>query len=254
MSETDWQHNFYDFQYRLGAYSGTPGEYELARLDLVQAWAPGAKQLLEIGCGAGQTAVTLADAGFEVTAVDLVPALAASAAALVKAREPGAEGSLSVIEGDIYEQVFETPFDAVVYFDGFGVGEDRAQHELLRLIGSWLRPGGIAIIEMYTPWYWAAAAGRRASVGNDYSHSYEFDADGSRMVSTCWRTGEDHDARSQTLRCYGPADLRLLLPGTGLVLEGIKPLGAWYPEEMRWDADAPLGQAQSWYAKLVASA
>jgi hypothetical protein len=38
-----------------------------------------------------------------------------------------------------------------------------------------------------------------------------------------WRLGHADDAVTQSIRCYSPADLRLLLEGTGLSLLEVEP-------------------------------
>lgn len=251
MATPDWVRDFYDFQHDLLSYDAALGEREAERVARVRAWMPGATRLLEIGCGAGQTALALADAGLDVTAVELVPALAALAEDKAASRPPAAPGALRVLKGDIYEQSFDAPFDGIAYFDGFGIGADEDQRRLLRLMAGWLAPGGAALVEVYTPWHWAAAAGREMTFGAA-RRRYEFDAEGVRMLDRWWPEGREEEAREQSLRCYGPADLRLLLEGTGLSLDALEPGGAWYPEERRWEPRAPLGEAMSYDARLVA--
>jgi hypothetical protein len=49
------------------------------------------------------------------------------------------------------------------------------------------------------------------------------------MVEDMWREGHEDDVVSQSLRCYSPADLRLLLAGTGLELSAVEPYrDQWY--------------------------
>jgi hypothetical protein len=38
-----------------------------------------------------------------------------------------------------------------------------------------------------------------------------------------WREGHEDEAVVQSLRCYSPADLRLVLEGTGLSLDDVEP-------------------------------
>jgi hypothetical protein len=43
------------------------------------------------------------------------------------------------------------------------------------------------------------------------------------MTERMWRVGQEDDAVTQSLRCYSPADLRLLLEGTGLSVVDAEP-------------------------------
>jgi hypothetical protein len=43
------------------------------------------------------------------------------------------------------------------------------------------------------------------------------------MTERMWRVGHEDDAVTQSLRCYSPADLRLLIEGTGLSVVDVEP-------------------------------
>lgn len=217
-------------------------------------------RVLELGAGGGQFAAAAAARGLRVTAIELLPELAAHARALAAtiAAGPAADphpadrpGSLTVLEGDFYAVDPDGPFDVVCYWDGFGIGSDDEQRLLLRRIQSWLAPGGCALIEVYTPWYWAAAAGREQHFHDGSARRYGFDADACRMLDRWWLEGREAEAVTQSLRAYSPADLRLLLEGTGLVLEGIEEGGAWDETAKVWRERAPLEAAMSYMARLV---
>lgn len=124
---------------------------------------------------------------------------------------------------------------------------------LLRRIHGWLAPGGCALIEVYTPWYWAAAAGREQHFGDGSARRYGFDADASRMLDRWWPEGREAEAVTQSLRAYSPADLRLLLEGTGLVMGRIEEGGAWDETTRVWRERAPLEAALSYVARLQAA-
>ena len=203
---------------------------------------PGVKRILELGAGGGWTAARLADRGHRVVAVELVPALAENARRFVAA---GRHDRLAVVEGDFYAVAVPGPFDAVCYFDGFGLGADADQRRLLRRIRRWLGPGGCALVDVLVPWYWAARQGDTYRAGGA-TGAYAFDADGCRMVDRLWPAGEAGRAVRQSIRCYSPADLRLLLGGTGLALATYEP----YTDE-RYGQPADLAAAMLYLAKLV---
>jgi hypothetical protein len=73
-----------------------------------------------------------------------------------------------------------------------------------------------------TTWYWAGAAGREMRFG-EVTRRYEFDADECRLLDRWWLVDTEHEEVTQSLRCYAPADLRLLLEGTDLVLASLEP-------------------------------
>jgi len=242
-----WVREFYARQADWNDPLGPVGEWHRERITTVERLAGrGPWRILELGAGAGQTAAAAAEAGHHCTAIELVPELAAHARALAAASPAG---RMSVVEGDFYTAEVGGPFDIVMYWDGFGVSADAGQRRLLKRIAGWLAPEGRAIVEVYTPWYWAAAAGREQAFG-PVRRRYGFDADGSRMLDTWWPAADPARAVTQSLRCYAPSDLRLLLEGTGLTLATTEPGGAW-DEAHGWRDHVPLAEAQSFLAVLA---
>ena len=158
-------------------------------------------------------------------------------------------GPLQPILADFYQLELQGKFDVVSYFDGFGVGKDEDQRRLLRRVAGWLELRGSALVEVYTPWYWAAAAGMEMQF-LDAWRRYGFDAAGERMLDTWWPKGRPEEAVTQSLRCYGPADLHLLLDGTGLVLASVEPGGAVDQETGEYRSPVELGKAMSYLATL----
>ena len=77
---------------------------------------------------------------------------------------------------------------------------------------------------------------------------YGFDADGCRLTDTWWPADDPSAAVTQSLRCYSPADLRLLLQGTGLRLDDLEPGGAVV--DGAFVAQVPLGHAMNYCATL----
>jgi SAM-dependent methyltransferase len=161
-------------------------------------------------------------AGHDVVAIEMQGELAAytqELAALVTG------GSLRAIAGDFYEAEPPGKFDVVAYFDGFGIGSDEDQRRLLRRIVGWLVPDGCALIDVLVPWYWAGRAGNEEEfpTGSGVRYLDGFDSGGCRMTERMWRVGQEDDAVTQSLRCYSPADLCLLLEGTGLSVVEAEP-------------------------------
>jgi hypothetical protein len=100
---------------------------------------------------------------------------------------------------------------------------------------------------VFAPWYWAKAADGTDEFpeGSGIRYRDRFDADGSRLVEEMWREGHEAEVVSQSLRCYAPADMRLLVEGTGLRLATIEP----YSDESYARA-CPLDDAMLYLARL----
>jgi SAM-dependent methyltransferase len=245
----EWAKTFYARQDELlGVYTGAMADDGRRRAAAVDRLAgAGRKRVLELGAGGGQAAAAAADLGHDVVAVELVPAAAAHARRLAEQRRAG---SLTVVCGDFYAVEPGGPFDVVCYWDGFGLGADADQRRLLRRVRGWLAAGGCALLDVNTPWYWAGAAGRELRYGA-VARRYGFDAAGCRLLDRWWRVGAEGEAVTQSLRCYSPADLRLLLEGTGLALAAVEPGGAVEDDGGRFVDRVPLGRAMQYLAKLV---
>ena len=238
-----WVVPFYTFQSGWTGL-GEVGPQDMARLEAIHRHAgSGPHRILELGAGGGQSAFLAATLGHRVTAVELVTERADHARALAKRAQ-----TLRVIEGSFDRVELPEPFDLVVYWDGFGVGDDGDQRQLLRRISEWLSPNGVAIIDIYSPWYAASVQGQSTSF-DGAERRYGFDPEGNRWLDTWWPTGQPEFAIAQSLRCYAPADLQLLLEGTGLELASFEPgpgpdaRGSWLPR-------TELHRCMSWQAKL----
>jgi SAM-dependent methyltransferase len=203
-------------------------------------------RILELGCGGGQIAVSLAALGHDVVAIDM------SSAAILNARRLAAshpDVRISFVEGDFYSFNPEGHFDVICYFDGFGIGSDAAQQRLLHRVASWLGTEGKAFIEVYTPWYWSSVAGTSME-WPDASRRYNFDNAESRLLDTWWQTGYPDTVVTQSLRCYSPKDLEDLLNGVGLKLLTLLPGDSYDHETQTYHPIAPLEEAMRYTAIL----
>ena len=80
-----------------------------------------------------------------------------------------------IICGDFYQVELKKSFDLITYWDGFGIGTDQEQRSLLKRIHKWLKKDGMALIEVYTPWYASYIAGRVNSFGK-IKRQYGYDS------------------------------------------------------------------------------
>lgn len=223
----DWTDNFYS---KTGKWWG-PAEAKITdrdhrRVQILQSMCGSAKTVLELGSGYGNTAAVTADAGFEVVANELSERIEFSK----KFAEQELKGPLKFIKGDFYTTDLGGPYDAVVYWNGFGIGSDEDQRKLLlRIANEWLSPSGKALIDIGNPFVRASWSGdeehKDAKPELGYEHTIEartdYDPIHNRFIDTWWEEGNESEKLTQTLRNYSPADLQLLLEGTGLELETI---------------------------------
>jgi SAM-dependent methyltransferase len=229
MERLDWAKPYYT---RAGEYWGASGvgERDSRRVDIIKRLCEvEAPSILELGAGAGETTLVMANVGWDVSAVEFSPTRAEQAREAAMA----ASGSLTIIEADFYEVKLDERYDVVCYWDGFGVGSDTDQRRLLKRIAKdWLKPGGRVLIEVFSPWQWARVAGRVQNLDrNQPSHRYrqrrtsDFDPVNSCFIDI-WTpiddtTGAPNDSMTitQTIRCYSPADFLMLLEDTGMVAD-----------------------------------
>jgi SAM-dependent methyltransferase len=248
----NWVDSFYAKQHEwTGVYGEPIGPEHHERAALIEELGGEPPlRVLELGCGGGQVARAIANRGHTVVAVDLnedaIEHARRLAAGHATAKRPG---RMAVLHSDFYTVELEGSFDIVCYFDGFGIGSDEDQRRLLRRIAGWLVPGGRALIEIYTPWYWAGVAGRTMAWA-DTSRRYDYDTAAKRMLDTWWPTNDPSAAVTQSLACYAPDALRTLLEPTGLTLVNVRPGGAYDHDAGVYRESAPLGEAMQYIAVL----
>lgn len=244
----DWVEEFYTKQDEWAGVYGEPvGSHHREKAALVEMGGTSRPlRVLELGCGGGQVASAIADRGHAVVAVDLNPRAIDQARRLAAART---DRRMTVAHSDVYAIDLGESFDVVCLFDGFGVGEDEDQRTLLRRITEWLTPGGKAVIEVYTPWYWSKVAGRVMRWEN-VSRRYDYDPSSRRMLDTWWLAGDPSTAVTQSLRCYEPSELRRLLESTGLELVHIRSGGAYDHDAKVYHKRVPLEEAMQYVATL----
>jgi len=248
----DWTQAFYQQQYELLARGDVwPNVWKKMspsnpppRVQLIERLTgAGPKRILELGCGSGIVAGATAAAGHTVVAVDLAPIAAANARQIAESLP---KGQMEVMEGDFFEFEPPGPFDVVSYFDGFGIGSDDDQQRLLRRIAGWLSPSGCALIDIYNPYHFARIDGIEYEETDQVQGRTDFDPEACRLLNSIWPSGNKNEMITQSLRCYSPADLRVLLEGTGLRLDIMEPHESG-PDARRLQ----FKEAPTYLAKLV---
>lgn len=244
-------HDFYRKQF---LWSKNYMNYDMEMLDeesvvkLQKFCKKDTKTILELGAGNGQFAVAAAKKGYEVTVIEVVRDCVEHIYKL-KQKYNVSDKNLRIIEGDFYEVHLHEQFDVVCYWDGFGIGTDKEQRVLLRNIAKWLKPGREALIDVYTPWYWAKTAGQKMNFSK-INRKYDFNAQECRMTDTWWLEDDKNNSITQSLRCYSPADLTLLLIGLNLQFVHCEPGGAMNYENWEYHKKVPLQEAMMFMAKL----
>lgn len=225
------------------------GELDYTKVDWVERILNHrVRTILELGAGGGQFSVAMAQKGYFVIALEIEPQFTEH---MEKIKAYNSLENLTVLTADFYSVKLSEKFDLIVYWDGFGVGSDEDQKRLLRNISDWLSPEGAALIEVYTPWFWAAKAAGITNQMGEIFRRYEFDAENCCLVDTWWHKNQPTKKISQHLRCYSPADLKLLLDSMDLNIEEIYSGGYVNFETGEYLSDVPLYQAMSYTAKIV---
>lgn len=241
-------------------FVGAPDAYARRQLDLAERLLalPQGGEVLDLGCGAGRHAILLAERGYQVTGVDVDPALIERARARWSARHGAAAGPRFEV-GDMRAPPAEGPFDAAIMMDvALGVFDDDADH--LRTLGAVvdrLRDRGRLLIELYNPYYWAANArtvhyppGALLPDG-DLVRTYRFDALRGRVEDRV--VVFDADGRrampTQSLRSWTPPEILNLVQAAGFSEATIHGTDGWQPPE----DPLPLDPGRSVFMWVVAT-
>jgi len=117
-----------------------------ALVDLLAEFSPG-RNLCELGVGTGRLAIPLSTHGFKVTGVD------SSSAMLDRLRSADTECSISVVSGDMVDDMPFGPFDVVLigFNTLFNLESHDRQQACLNKCSAALTTGGIVVVEGLAP-------------------------------------------------------------------------------------------------------
>ncbi|MBW3594123.1 MAG: methyltransferase domain-containing protein [Actinobacteria bacterium] len=207
---------FADVGDRLGAnylrYSFTKGtDQEVAFLLELLDLSEGAR-VLDVGCGPGRHVIPLAQAGLNVTGVDVSERLLGIARDAANEADLG--GRVALFDCDARTMPFEDEFDAVISIcqGGFGLmGRDDGL--VLRRMMEATKRGGVVVVTAFSAYFEAAAARPEAHIDVDNGIVHERarikEANGAETETDLWTS------------VYTPRELRLLALGVGLVPEHV---------------------------------
>lgn len=246
----EWVKGFYEKQYSLWKVNDTEQlDYQQKLLNKLKKYAPSScKKILELGGGRGYFAVAAAKLGYEVTVIELAENAVQYIYQLAK--QEGVLSKITIIHEDFYKAILTEQYDVVCYWDGFGIGDDQEQQVLLKRIHRWLRPGGTVLIDIYTPWYWAKISGETMQIEERLFRKYDFDAINCRMIDSWWKESRQTEKVTQSLRCYSPADLEMLISGIPLTLTQCEPGGEINYDKGVYIESVSLDRAMSYLAVL----
>jgi ubiquinone/menaquinone biosynthesis C-methylase UbiE len=191
-------------------YSHTKGTKQEIEFLLELLGLPDGARVLDVGCGPGRHAVALAEAGLNVTGVDVSSSFLELAAE--RARRAGVGAAF--FEIDARRMPFDDEFEAVISIcqGGFGLmGDDDAL--VLRRMAEAVRPGGRVIVTAFSAYVEACTARPGTTLDADTGVVHEFsvvkDPSGAEQTIEMWNS------------VYTPRELRLLAIGVGLVPEAV---------------------------------
>jgi SAM-dependent methyltransferase len=202
------------------------------------------QRILDIACGGGRHSLAMARRGALVTGIDLGPA------AIATARRRAHKAGLAVefVQGDVRAMEYEAVFDAATFI--FGCFTEMSRHdaaEVLQRISRSLRPGGMFVLDVYAPCFFAALDGAQEWwVGQDFIAGrfpqlilteyfyYAREKTYARRDFIC-------DARTGAIHTFGVSGQAYALPELCGMIEaaGLSPTmvyGGWQGEEVRSDS------------------
>jgi SAM-dependent methyltransferase len=138
---------------------------EIAFLERRGVLVPG-RRILDLACGGGRHSLAMAQRGALVTGIDLGPA--AIAAARRRAKRAGL--AVEFVQADLRCLSYKAAFDVVTLIFGCftEMPQSQAQNVLQRISRS-LRPGGLFVLDVYTPRFFAGLDGLQEWwVGRDF--------------------------------------------------------------------------------------
>ncbi len=148
MADTPLTPQFWETRYQEGTTRWDLGQPAPALLHWLQTQSPQGETVLVLGCGRGHDARVLAQAGYQVTAVDYAPSAIAEAQALTA----GTGLAIQWLQRDIFALLpdYAGRFDYVVEHTCFCALAPSQRDSYVALVADLLRPGGTLVGIFFT--------------------------------------------------------------------------------------------------------
>ena len=227
-SEVNSYMEFFGDDY-LGAYHETISvENTLIETEFVQQVLrlPAGSEVLDLCCGHGRHSVLLANAGLNMTGLDLSEQYLKQAASYAKSA--GAE--LQLVHSDMRQIPFESRFDAVInLFTSFGyLNSDNEDVHVLKQVSKALKPNGRFLIDLINR-DWVISNNREeerkiAPNGTVYQEHRKLDLTNGRIKNSFTVTtpaGVTYKSDGLAIRLYTLRELKNMLSDAGLTIKAV---------------------------------
>lgn len=236
----NWVKSFYELQYQM-LENPSDYSYQQGRIDTLKKHKikPGFK-LLELGGGFGAFTKLAINKGYHVTMIELV----AFACEKAKSLFENSTKNLEIICGDFYTIKYRQKFEAVCYWDGFGIGKDEDQIQLLHLIYRSLKKDGLFFVDVYNPLYWSRFEKFKLALANgerEYSYQHQ-----ENLMIDCWTDQQTKQKACQYLKCYSPENFEQLILNIGFEIIDLIPSGYVDYENKTWHETTEVSKSLSY--------
>jgi ubiquinone/menaquinone biosynthesis C-methylase UbiE len=199
----------------------------------LRAYRPELNRILDLACGTGNLTIPLAQAGYQVTGLDISPEM------LAVAREKAAEAGLDIsfVCQNMCQSYPGEPVDAITCFYGGlnFLNSSQALREGLAAAQAALKPGGLFAFEQFAAAKMRAIFNgtRTADVGDFYVVTNSRTDESGQVMHNVTFFLREADGRYQReeeqhcLRIHPAEEIKSLLAETGFILRSISEL---YPQ------------------------
>jgi hypothetical protein len=107
-------------------------------------------------------------------------------------------------------------------------------------------------MDVFSAWWWVRQSGKEEWKSANLMQGFDFDPVKSRFIDSWWPVNDKTKVITQYIRCYSPADLLLLLEGTGLELVSVEVKGKEIDlSRTDHNMSAPLWEEWKYLVKIV---
>ena len=218
-AQSEWWNDFFTGVWPDFLEQAKPDETNLREADFIRKTLEleTRSKVLDVPCGNGRLGLQLALGGWDVTGIELQPALVEAANKTAKKHS----AKLTCRQGDMRDLPWWDEFDATIcYWSSFGYFDDEGNRDFVEAVWRALKPGGKFLIDTYVaeivlrdfqPRTWSRAGNWILMEERSYDH------DNSRIDSGWILIKDDQKATKKrfSLRIYTYRELVSLLEAAG---------------------------------------